>query len=102
MNEENFMKDLFHPSSGFQLLTGELIAKGVSEFGDIKKLSNVAYRVSQAARAIVAEALPEGREPTQLHQAIISCIILGTMLESAVSTPAAVLVTVPIPYEKEA
>jgi hypothetical protein len=51
-----------------------------------------------AARAIVAEALPEGKEPTQLHQAITSCIILGTMLESAVSTPA----TVPIPDEKEA
>lgn len=98
MGEENLMKELFHPRSGFQLLVGAMVARGISEFGDIKKLSNVAYRVSQAARAIVAEALPEGREPSQLHQAIISCIILGTMLASVVSTPG----TVPIPDEKEA
>ena len=87
MNEENFMKDLFHPSSGFQRLIGGMIARGIGEFGDIKKLSNVAYRVSQAAKAIVAEALPEGKEPTQLHQAIISCVILGAVLESALFIP---------------
>lgn len=97
MYKENFMKDLFHPSGAFQRLSGEMIARGISEFGGTQALSSVAYRASQAARAIVAEALPEGKEPTQLHQVIISCIILGTVLESVISSYSAATIPITTP-----
>ena len=94
MSTKNITRDLFDPHGGFQQLIGRLIVEGVREFGGVEKLSDVAHRVSEAARAIVIEALPEGREATQLHQAIVSSVIFGATLESAVPSTA--------PDEKEA